>query len=124
MDAENMEPQSMNLNNPNHNLTDEENNFDLAIIGMTGRFPGAENIDQYWQNLCSGEESITYFSDEELEEAGIDSNVLKEANYVKASPMFSDPSLFDAKFFGYSPKEASYMDPQHRIFLECAFEAL
>ncbi len=114
----------MNLHISNDNKLDEENSFDIAIIGMAGRFPGAENIDQYWQNLCSGEESITFFSDEELEEAGVDPEVLKEANYIKASPILSDPSLFDAKFFGYSPKEAGYMDPQHRLFLECAYEAL
>lgn len=97
---------------------------DIAIIGMAGRFPGAENIDQYWQNLRDGVESISFFSDDELTAMGVAASALKATNFVKASPILKDIDLFDAGFFGYSPREAELIDPQHRIFLECAWAAL
>jgi acyl transferase domain-containing protein len=97
---------------------------DIAIIGMTGRFPGATSVEQFWQNLCAGTESITFFSDEELLAAGVDPQLLHEPNYVKARPVLDDIEHFDAAFFGYSPREAEVMDPQHRLFMECAWEAL
>ncbi len=103
---------------------DEQNNFDIAVIGMAGRFPGANNIDELWQNLRAGVESITFFSDEELIESGIGPAVLKDPNYVKAAPILENPDLFDASFFKCSPREAEIMDPQQRLFLECAWEAL
>ena len=96
----------------------------IAIIGMAGRFPGAKNIDEFWQNLRDGVESISWFTDEELIAAGIDSNVLAKPDYVKAGATLENIDLFDASFFGFNPQEASRMDPQHRIFLECAWEAL
>lgn len=97
---------------------------DIAVIGMSCRFPGAKDTDTFWQNLRDGVESISFFSDEELESAGIDPALRKNPNYVNASGVLSDIDLFDAFFFGYSPGEASTMDPQHRIFLECAWEAI
>ncbi len=97
---------------------------EIAIIGMTGRFPGAKSIDQFWQNLCNGRESITFFSDEELLAAGISPGILDNPHYVKAKSMLEDIDLFDASFFGFTPREAEILDPQHRIFLECAWEAL
>lgn len=97
---------------------------EIAIIGLSGRFPGARNTDEFWQNLQGGVESITFFSDDELLAAGIDLALLNHPNYVKAVAMLEDIDVFDAAFFGYSPREAEIMDPQHRIFLECAWEAL
>ena len=97
---------------------------DIAIIGMSGRFPGASNIEQFWHNLRDGVESIRFFSDEELLAAGIDAELVRDPNYVKARPILDDIEHFDAAFFGYSPREATITDPQHRLFLECCWEAL
>ena len=101
-----------------------QNNLDIAIIGMSGRFPGANSVDALWQNLSSGVESITFISDQELKASGIDPAVLSDPNYVKAAAILRDAELFDASFFGYSPREAEVTDPQQRLFLECAWEAL
>ncbi len=98
--------------------------FEIAIIGIAGRFPGANNIDEFWQNLRDGVESISFFSDEELVASNIDSETLTDPNYVKAGGVIEDSEFFDAQFFGFTPMEAQTMDPQHRIFLECALEAL
>ncbi|MBP5972975.1 aminotransferase class III-fold pyridoxal phosphate-dependent enzyme [Brasilonema sp. CT11] len=97
---------------------------EIAIVGMTGRFPGAKNIEQFWQNLRDGVESISFFSDEELLSSGIDPDRLSQPQYVKAGAVLEDIELFDASFFDFSPKEAQITDPQHRLFLECAWEAL
>ncbi|MEL6815818.1 MAG: beta-ketoacyl synthase N-terminal-like domain-containing protein, partial [Cyanobacteria bacterium J06598_3] len=97
---------------------------DIAIIGMAGRFPGAPDLTAFWQNLQNGVESITFFTDEELLDAGVDPTLLQNPNYVKASPTLQNIDHFDADFFGYSPKEAQLMDPQHRLLLECAWESL
>lgn len=96
----------------------------IAIIGMTGRFPGANNVDKFWQNLVNGVESITFFTDEELIASGVDTASVSSPNYVKAKGVLEDIEMFDATFFGFTPKEAELMDPQHRLFLECAWEAL
>jgi len=99
-------------------------NLDIAIIGMSGRFPKAHNLDAFWQNLRDGVESISFFSDQELKFVGIDQSLLSDPNYVKASAVLEDAELFDASFFDYSPRTAEIMDPQHRLFLESAWEAL
>jgi len=105
--------------------TDEtKESFDVAVIGMAGRFPGARNIEEFWQNLRDGVDSITRFSDEEMERFGVDRSVLKAPDFVKSGALIPDIDLFDAAFFGYSPREAEIIDPQHRLFLECAWEAL
>src|SRR5690242_4913658 len=96
----------------------------IAIIGMTGRFPGAKSLQQFWQNLRDGVESITFFSDEELEAEGIDPDLLHNPRYVKAQAVLDDIELFDAAFFGINPREAEIMDPQHRLFLEDAWTVL
>ncbi|HEY9126224.1 MAG TPA: beta-ketoacyl synthase N-terminal-like domain-containing protein, partial [Acidobacteriaceae bacterium] len=99
----------------------------IAIIAVTGRFPGADSVEGFWQNLVDGVESITFFNDADLDPA---ERVLAQAarqngqNYVPARPLLNNPDLFDADFFGVYPKEAAQMDPQHRIFLECAWELL
>ena len=94
----------------------------IAIIGMSGRFPGAKDIETFWQNLLDGVESISTFAEDELEPG--DPAWLKNPNYVKAGAILTDIDQFDAGFFGYSPKEAAILDPQQRIFLECAVVAL
>ncbi len=91
----------------------------IAIVGMAGRFPKARNIDEFWLNLCTGVEAISFFTDEELAAVPRDN-----PNYVKARGVLEDADLFDAAFFGVNPREAAVMDPQHRVFLECAWEAL
>jgi acyl transferase domain-containing protein/acyl carrier protein len=96
----------------------------LALVGMAGRFPGAPNIEAFWQNIAAGIKSIRFFSDEELLAAGVDPALLALPNYVKAGAPLKEIDQFDAAFFGYTPREATMMDPQHRLFLECAWEAL
>jgi acyl transferase domain-containing protein/acyl carrier protein len=96
----------------------------IAIIGMSGRFPGARNLDEFWRNLEAGVESITTLSDADLLAAGVDRRHLAAPELVKASGFLDDVDLFDAAFFGYSPREAETLDPQHRLFLECAWEAM
>ncbi|MCP4262409.1 MAG: amino acid adenylation domain-containing protein, partial [Planctomycetes bacterium] len=97
---------------------------DIAIVGMSGRFPGARDTETFWENIRDGIESIQFFSDEELLKEGIDPDLLKNPKYVKANGFLENIDLFDAKFFGFSPREAEIMDPQQRIFLECAVEAI
>lgn len=93
----------------------------IAIIGMSGRFPGAKNTREFWQNLKDGVESIRPFADEEVEESNLDR---EDANYVQAGAPLEDAELFDAAFFDMIKREAETTDPQQRIFLECAHEAL
>ncbi|HVG20572.1 MAG TPA: SDR family NAD(P)-dependent oxidoreductase [Blastocatellia bacterium] len=97
---------------------------EIAIIGMAGRFPKAKNLDEFWRNLCDGAESISFFSSEELLASGVDPALIDNPNYVKARGILEDIDRFDAHFFGFSPREAEMIDPQQRIFLECAWEAL
>src|SRR5690242_3830491 len=91
----------------------------IAIIGMAGRFPGANNIDEYWRNLREGVESIAFFTDEELKQPGVDPARLNTPNFVKAKGAIENADAFDAAFFGFTPREAEIMDPQHRLFMEC-----
>ena len=96
----------------------------IAIVGLAGRFPGAANVTQFWENLTSGTDSITHFTDAALASAGIAPEKLTDPDYVKARGVLENADLFDAAFFGIPPKEADVLDPQHRLFLECAWEAL
>ena len=98
--------------------------LDIAIIGMSGRFPGANNIHQFWENLKTGVESIRFFTDDELLAAGDDPALVNNPNYIKARGILEAIDQFDATFFGFFPKEAEMLDPQHRLFLECTWEAL
>jgi len=97
---------------------------EIAIIGMAGRFPGARNTSEFWVNIRDGVESIRSFTPEELKASGLDPKILKSPRYVNRGGVLEDADLFDAEFFSISPKEAEFMDPQHRVFLECAWEAL
>ncbi|MET0621452.1 MAG: beta-ketoacyl synthase N-terminal-like domain-containing protein [Pyrinomonadaceae bacterium] len=95
----------------------------IAIIGLAGRFPGARNLSEFWANLRDGVESVTFFTDEELA-ATVNPAWLSNPNYVKANAVLEDADMFDGAFFGFNPRESEVMDPQHRVFLECAWEAL
>lgn len=97
---------------------------DVAIIGMSGRFPGARDVNQFWENLRNGVDSVHRASEAEAAAAGLDPRVLREPRYVNASGPIEGVELFDAAFFGYSPREAQTIDPQQRLFLESAWLAL
>lgn len=97
---------------------------DIAIIGMACRVPGADDLAQFWRNLCDGVESVSFFSDEELQAAGVDPAQIENPDYVKAAGILSDVAGFDAAFFDVSASEAELLDPQQRLFLECAWQAL
>jgi amino acid adenylation domain-containing protein len=96
----------------------------VAVIGLAGRFPGADDLDAFWANLRDGRESIRFFSDAELLAAGLEPELIARPNYVRANGALSDVAGFDAAFFGITPSEAEWMDPQHRLFLECAWHTL
>ena len=98
--------------------------FDIAIVGMACRFPGARNTAEFWANLRDGVESIRFFTEEELVALGVDREVIRDPRFVPCGPTLAEIDSFDADFFGYSPREASMLDPQQRIFLECAWHAL
>ncbi|MBU8665451.1 amino acid adenylation domain-containing protein [Virgibacillus pantothenticus] len=104
-------------------MNEKTSKNDIAVIGMAGRFPGAKNLKEYWDNLKNGVESVSFFSDEELIDSGIDSELLKNPNYVKASAIIDGVENFDSEFFGYTHMDAEMMDPQVRIFHECAWHA-
>ncbi len=96
----------------------------IAVVGMAGRFPGAADVEAFWRNLRDGVESISRFSDEELIASGIPPEVFRDPNYVNARGIPEGVGWFDAGFFGYTPREAEIIDPQHRMFLEVAWDAL
>ena len=95
----------------------------VAVVGVAGRYPGARSIDELWRNLRDGVESISHFTPGELAPY-VDPGLLADPRYVRAKGVLPDADLFDAAFFGFTPREAELMDPQHRVFLECAWEAL
>ncbi len=104
--------------------TNSLDELSIAIIGMSCRFPGANNVDEFWKNLRDGVESVSFFSNEELISEGIDRDLVENPNYIKARAVVADIENFDALFFGFTPREVEIMDPQHRLFLECAWNAL
>ena len=106
----------------NTDLADMTNG--VAIVGMSLRFPGASNTDEFWQNLRDGVESISAFTVEELLATGVEPATLTQPNYVRAKGAIEGIELFDAPFFGFTPREAAVTDPQQRVFLECAWQAL
>jgi acyl transferase domain-containing protein/acyl carrier protein len=102
-------------------MNSQLNGLEIAIIGLAGRFPGSQTIEQFWENLKIGVESISEFPNAEAVSA-TRSNEINSP--IKAGAVLDNIELFDASFFGFSPREAETMDPQHRLFLECAWEAL
>jgi amino acid adenylation domain-containing protein len=95
----------------------------IAVVGIAGRFPGAADCSEFWRNLVAGEESLRVFSLDEIYAAGIRPEEATQKR-VRARGVIPGAEEFDAAFFGYSPKEAEILDPQHRVFLEVAWEAL
>src|ERR1700752_954199 len=85
--------------------------FEIAVVGLAGRFPGARNVAEFWDRLCEGAELISFFAND-------------DPGCVRAEGVLDDIELFDASFFGFTPREASTLDPQHRIFLEESWAAL
>lgn len=106
------------------NIDQKFTGYEIAIIGMACRLPGAENWRKFWRNLEQGIESIDWLSDEQLRERGVSENALKASHFIRAHAGFKNKSHFDYQFFDYTPEEAAFMNPQHRIFHECVWEAL
>ena len=98
--------------------------MDIAIIGMSGRFPKSRTLEEYWGNLRDGVECISFFSDDEMQSAGIAPEITGQPGYIKAKGVIEDADLFDAEFFGIPHREAEILDPQHRLFLQHAWSAL
>jgi phthiocerol/phenolphthiocerol synthesis type-I polyketide synthase E len=96
----------------------------VAVVGMAGKFPGANSLSAFWDNLRRGEESIVTLSEEQLSAAGVSENALANPSYVRRAPLIDGIDEFDAEFFGFPPQAARMMDPQHRLFLQCAWHAL
>ncbi|WP_052457171.1 type I polyketide synthase, partial [Streptomyces sp. AcH 505] len=96
----------------------------VAVIGLAGRFPGADGVEQLWTNLLAGEESLTRFTTEQLAAAGVSAAEYEDPDYVPVRGVLRDVELFDANFFGYSAREAELTDPQQRLLLECAWQAM
>src|SRR5882672_5494164 len=95
----------------------------IAVIGMAGRFPGAADVGALWRNLRDGVESIRRFTAAELAAAGIPADLAADPRYIPVKGVLDDVETFDAEFFGFPPREAELLDPQQRIFLECAWQA-
>lgn len=107
------------MSEPNH-----EPAHGIAIVGMAGRFPGSPTLESLWRNLREGRECITFYSEEELLAAGVAAAELADPRYVRARGELDEIDLFDSGFFGFTPREAELLDPQHRLFLETAWKAL
>jgi acyl transferase domain-containing protein/thioesterase domain-containing protein/acyl carrier protein len=97
---------------------------DIAIVGLALRVPGASTPEEYWSNLVSGHESLQTYSEEELLARGVSPAALADPNYIRAGMTLQNMDEFDPEFFGFSPKEAAILDPQHRQLYEVAWEAL
>ncbi|MBF8187064.1 acyltransferase domain-containing protein [Nonomuraea sp. K274] len=96
----------------------------VAIVGMTCRVADADGVEQFWTNLCAGVESVRDLTDEELLAADVPRSVFARPDYVRAASVIEGEDLFDAEYFGFGPREAAVMDPQHRVFLEAAATVL
>jgi len=101
-----------------------QGNADIAVIAMTGRFPGAADLDQLWDNLMQGVSGVRRFSDQELAARGVPAALLKDESYVKVGAVVDGVEYFDPRFWGLSDTEAILMDPQHRLFIECCWQTL
>ncbi|MBU1012609.1 MAG: amino acid adenylation domain-containing protein [Bacteroidetes bacterium] len=117
--CESKNPDKLSFMNNNLKIDD-----DIAIIGMAGRFPGSSDVGEFWDNLCKGKELSTRVSEKDLLDSGLDPLLLDNPSYVNVCYALDAYDMFDASFFGYTPKEAEIIDPQHRLFLECAWSVL
>ena len=106
------------------NLEQDISSSDIAVIGMSGRFPGAAGLEEFWSNLCQGRESIRVIADDELLRHGVDPQVVGASDYVKAVADLRGVEFFDNGFFGFTPRDAEIMDPQLRLLLECAWSTI
>ncbi len=102
----------------------ERNGLEIAIIGMAGRFPRAGDLERFWQNLREGLEVVSFFTAEEVLVTGLPPSLVADPSFVRAAAILEDPDLFDAAFFDFAAREAEVLDPQHRILLEHAWQAL
>lgn len=98
--------------------------FEIAVIGMACRFPGASNVNEYWENLKNGVDSISVFSEEELRKYLNKEEDITNPKYIKSKGLLDNAAYFDAAFFGFSPNEANVLDPQIRILAQTAYHAL
>ncbi|MGN9785601.1 SDR family NAD(P)-dependent oxidoreductase [Nonomuraea sp. ZG12] len=105
-------------------MTETDYDSAVALIGMSGRFPGAGSVADLWRNLLAGVRGLRTITDEELREAGVDPGTMADPRYVRVGGPLDGLDTFDAAVFGVNPREAEMMDPQHRLFLECSWEAL
>jgi phthiocerol/phenolphthiocerol synthesis type-I polyketide synthase E len=105
-------------------IPNKHTGLEIAIIGISCRLPGAANWRQYWDNLINGVESVQYFSKEELLKSGCSQELVDDPNFVPATACLKGKDCFDASIFGYTPDEARLMNPVHRVFHECAWEAM
>ena len=96
----------------------------VAIVGFDCRLPGADSVDEFWENLLAEKDSINEFTEEQLLSSGVSPKTFNNPNYVRKRGIVEGPDQFDAEFFNFTPREAELLDPQHRIFLECAWHAL
>lgn len=106
-----------------NNLSEEQISQSVAIIGMSGRFPGADTISAFWRNLVAGVCSLETLTDNALRASGVSDDILNNPRCIKRAGVLHNIDKFDAAFFNYSPREAELIDPQQRLFLECAWEA-
>ncbi|MDX8141261.1 type I polyketide synthase [Lentzea sp. BCCO 10_0061] len=102
----------------------EYTGLEIAVVGMAGRFPGSSTVDEFWANVLAGEAGVRRFTDEELDAAGVSAERRAEPGFVPMGGALDGIEYFDAKLFGYSPRDAAVLDPQQRVFLECAWHAL
>ena len=103
---------------------EKSNGAEIAVIGMAGRFPGAGSIEELWRLVREGRSAVRQFDDAELRQRGIPDRLINDPNYVKVGAILDDVSSFDPRFWGLSEAEATVMDPQQRLFLECSWHAL
>ena len=114
----------MTIANGYPNTVNELPSTAIAVIGMAGRFPSAESVAKFWDNLRAGEESVTTLSEEMLTTSGVSAATLANPAYVRRAAMLTGIDEFDAEFFGMTPYTARMMDPQQRLFLQTAWHAL
>ncbi|WP_315828587.1 MULTISPECIES: type I polyketide synthase [unclassified Bradyrhizobium] len=105
-------------------LTPDQLNGAIAIIGLAARLPGVRNVDEFWQKVRDGSECISHYSREELIASGIAPAVVDDEHYVRSAAKLDAVDQFDSTYFNYAPIEADHIDPQQRVFLELATEAL